>query len=108
MRFRHRSLSLIASTLCPAVAAIFVLSPWRRAVSSSAAELGSAGEFRGLHVALDDGADAVCACGVLLARHDDEAARFERERERGHSRVQVVVVHSGLRIVSCVRRCVAP
>ena len=42
---------------------------------------------------LDDGVDAVRACGVLLARRDDEAARFEQERGRGHSRGQVVVVH---------------
>lgn len=42
---------------------------------------------------LDDGVDAVRACGVLLARRDDEAARFEQERERGHERGQVVVVH---------------
>ena len=44
----------------------------------------------------DDGADAVRACGVLLARRDDEAGRFEQERKRGHSRRQVVAVHRGL------------
>jgi len=44
-------------------------------------------------VVLDDGVDAVRACGVLLARRDDEAARFEQERERWYSRGQVVVVH---------------
>ena len=76
MRFRHRSLSLIASTLCPTVAAIFVLSPWRRVVSSSAAKLGSVGKFQGLRLGLKNGAGAVHACGELLARRDDEAERF--------------------------------
>jgi len=51
----------------------------------------------------DDGANSVCACGVLLARCDDEAAWFEQERESGHSRRQVVVC-----VVGYVRRCVAP
>jgi len=67
------------------------------AVNSSAAELGSTGKFRGPHVDPDDGADAVRACGVLLARRDDEAGRFEQERKRGHSHGQVVAVRRGLR-----------
>jgi len=36
---------------------------------------------------LNEGADAVCACGVLLVRRDDEVAR--------HSREQVIIVHRG-------------
>lgn len=76
MRVRHHSLLLTASTLYPAVAAISILSLWRRAVSSSAAELGSVGKFRGLRMGLNDGVSAVCVCGVLLARQDHEAARF--------------------------------
>jgi len=97
MRVRHRSLSLTASTLHPAVAAISILSLWRRAVSSSAAELGSVGEFRGSRVGLNDGVGAVRACGVLPARQDHKAARFEQKQEHRHSRGQVVVVHRGLR-----------
>jgi len=58
------------------------------AVTSSAAELGSTGKFRGPHVDPDDGTDAVHACGVLLARRDDEAEWFEQERKHGHSRRQ--------------------
>lgn len=46
---------------------------------------------------LDDGVDAVRACGVLLVHRDDEAAQFKQERERGNSRRQVVVVYCGLR-----------
>lgn len=60
-------------------------------MTPSTAELGSVDEFHGAHVVLDDGAGAVRACGVLLARRDGEAARFEQARE------QVVVVHRGLR-----------
>jgi len=66
-------------------------------MTPSTAELGSIDKFRGLHVVPDDGTNAVCACGVLLACRDDEAARFEQVRERRHSREQIVVVHRGLR-----------
>ena len=57
----------------------------------------TAGEFRGLHVGLSDGASAVNTDGVLLARWDDEVARFEQRRERRHSRRQVVRMRRGLR-----------
>ena len=36
------------------------------------------------------------ACGVLLARRDEEAARVEQVRERGYSRNQDVAVRHGL------------
>ena len=66
-------------------------------MSPSAAELGSVCEFRGSHVVADNGSDAVRTWGVLLACCDGEAAQFKQERERGHSRGKVVVVHRGLR-----------
>jgi len=71
------------------------------AVNSSAAELGSTGKFRGLHMDPNDGADAVHACSVLLARYDDKAGQFEQERKHGHSRRQVIVVHCGLCLSLC-------
>jgi hypothetical protein len=49
----------------------------------------------------DNGVDAVCVCGLLLASCDDEAARFGQEREREHSRGQVSVVHRWLRLSLC-------
>jgi len=49
------------------------------AVTSSAAELGSTGKFRGLHMDPDNGADAVRMCSVLLAHRDDKAGWFEQE-----------------------------
>ena len=55
-------------------------------MTPSAAKLGSVCEFWGSHSVPNDGADAVCVCGELLASCDDESARFERERERGHLR----------------------
>ena len=55
------------------------------------------GKLRSSHRVLDDSGDAARACGVLLARRDDEAAPFEREQERGHSCGQVIVAHCGLR-----------
>jgi len=66
------------------------------AVTSSTAELGSTGKFWGPHVDPDDGADAVCMCGVLLAHRDDKAGQFEQEGKRGHSRGQFTRAgHSG-------------
>jgi len=67
--------------LCPTVATIPILSLWHCAVSSSAAELGSVGEFWGLHMVPDDSADAMCMCSLLLACCDDEAAWFKQEQE---------------------------
>ena len=55
------------------------------------------GEFRGSRVGPNDGVGAVRACGVLLARQDDEAARFEQMRELRHPRGQDVGVRRGMR-----------
>jgi len=59
--------------LYPAVAAISILALERRAVTFSAPEPGSAGEFQGLDVVPDNGADAMRACGELLACCGDGA-----------------------------------
>jgi len=75
-RVRHRSSSLTAGTLYPAVAAIPILNLWHCTIPFSAAELGSVGEFRGSHLVPNDGTDAVYMCGLLFVRCDDEAAQF--------------------------------
>ena len=70
--------------LYPAVAAIFIPGLECHTTAFSAGELGNVGEFRGSNVVPDDGAYAMYICSLLLAS-DDEATRFEPERERGHS-----------------------
>ena len=67
------SLSLTAGMLYPAVAAISILALERHAVTFSAPEPGSAGEFQGPRVVPDNGADAMRACGELLACCGDGA-----------------------------------
>ena len=67
------SLSLTVGMLYPAVAAISILALERHAVTFSTPEPGSAGEFRGLDVVPDNGADAMRACGELLACCGDGA-----------------------------------
>ena len=60
-------------TLYPDVTTISILGLEHRAVTFSAAGLGSTGKFQGPDVVPDDGADAMCVCGKLLACHNDKA-----------------------------------
>jgi len=65
-------------------------------VVPSTAELGSVFEFWGLHIVPDDGTNAACVCGELLASCDGESVRFEQERE--HRRMGIRVgIHMGIR-----------
>jgi len=59
--------------LYPAVTAISILALERRTVTFSAPEPGSAGKFQGPDVVPDNGADAMRACGELLACCGDGA-----------------------------------
>jgi len=59
--------------LYPAVTTISILALERRTVTFSTSEPGSAGKFRGPDVVPDNGTDAMCACGELLACCGDRA-----------------------------------
>ena len=66
----------------------------------STAKLANVCKFQGLHIVLDDGVNAACMCGGLLASCDNKSMWFEQERERGHMGIRMDIrmgIRAGIR-----------